>query len=104
MAHATRCPLTFYRDGRRIVLQAAEKLEELRREAERLPAARRREAEPALDHLRGLLNRATARLEAARMAGEDPGRFAQARPGAAAALNELLHELAGMENRLPAAA
>lgn len=103
MAPDLRSPSVFYRDGRRLVLQAGEKLDELRCHAERLPVVQRRDAESALDRLRGLFNRALARVEAVRMAGDDADKLKRAVAGAAVALEELRDGLTGMENRQMAA-
>lgn len=84
------------------VAEAAERLDEMRRWVERQPSARRGEYEPALDHLRGLLNRAKARLERVRMASD--GLADSARSSAAEALDELWENVHDLENRLPRAA
>lgn len=104
MALSSRDTPGFYKDLRRRILAAAEQMETLRAAAERQPLARRREAEGLLDRLRGLLNRALARLEAARMAGDDPWRVQAARLAAQSAAEELFDELTRAEDRLPLAA
>lgn len=109
MALSSRDTPGFYKDLRRRILAAAEQMETLRATAERQPLARRREAEGLLDRLRGLLNRAlarleAARLEAARMAGDDPWRVQAARLAAQSAAEELFDELTRAEDRLPLAA
>ncbi|HRQ83157.1 MAG TPA: hypothetical protein PKZ97_18750 [Azospirillaceae bacterium] len=104
MALSSRVTPGFYQDLRRRIAVAAEQLETLRAVAERLPPARRREAEALLDRLRGLLNRALARLEAARIADNDPWRVQAARSDAQSAAEDLFGELAQAEGRLPLAA
>lgn len=104
MALSSRGTPGFYQDLRRQIAVAAEQLETLRAVAERQPAARRREAETLLDQLRGRLNRALARLEAARIADNDPWRMQAARSDAQSAAEELFDELARAEGRLPLAA
>lgn len=86
------------------IAAAAARLEELRVWAERLPAARRRDFEPALDRLRGLLNRARAQQEGARFVGEDQARISEARAGAQQAVNELLNALTQLEKHIAIAA
>lgn len=86
------------------IAAAATRLEELRVWAERLPAARRRDIEPALDRLRGLLNRARAQQEGARFVGEDQARISEARANARQAVAELLNALAQLEKRIAIAA
>lgn len=104
MALSSRETPGFYKDLRRKISVAAEQMEALRAAAERQPPPRRREAENLLDQLRGLLNRALARLEAARMASDDPWRVNAARLEAQSAAEELFDELSQAENRLPLAA
>ncbi len=104
MAHSSRKGSSFYDDGRLKTAEAAERLEDLRAWAEQSPATRRRDLEPKLDEARGLLNRARARLEAARMAGDDAARIRAARAEATAAVEELSDALTRLENRLPVAA
>lgn len=104
MALSSRETPGFYQDLRRKISAAAEQMEALRAAAERQPPSRRREAENLLDQLRGLLNRALARLEAARMAYDDPWRVNTARLEAQSAVEELFDELSQAENRLPLAA
>lgn len=104
MALSSRGAPGFYQDLRRRIVDAAEQLETLRAVAERQPSARRREAETLLDQLRGRLNRALARLEAARIADNDPWRMQAARSDAQSAAEELFDELARAEGRLPLAA
>lgn len=104
MALSTRATPVFYQDLRRRILSAADQLEQWRAVVERQPPARRRNAELALDELRGRLNRAQARLEAARMAGDDAWRVSAARADAQACADELFDELARLESRLPLAA
>lgn len=104
MALSSRGAPGFYQDLRRQIAVAAGQLETLRAVAERQPPARRREAETLLDQLRGLLNRALARLEAARIADNDPWRVQAARSDAHSAAEELFDELARAEGRLPLAA
>ena len=100
MALSSREKPGFYPEFRRKISAAAERLDALRALAERRPAAQRREAEAQLDQLRGLLNRAAARLEAARMAGDDPMRSIAAQAAAQSAIDELWDELAALESRL----
>jgi hypothetical protein len=104
MAHSSRGGLGFYDDGRLKTAEAAERLEDLRVWAEKSPITRRRDLEPKLDEARGLLNRARARLEAVRMAGDDAARIRAARTAATAAVEELTDALTRLENRLPIAA
>lgn len=84
------------------LLDATRRLEALRSHAERQPAERRVELERTLDRLRGLRNRALARLEDCRLASDDA--WPSMRHQAMAALNELLDGIAEVERRTRRAA
>ena len=104
MAHSSRGAPLFYQDGKRIVQDAAERLDGLRAWAERSPQTRRHGLEQDLDQLRGMLNRARALLEGVRMAGDDAGSIATARATASAAVSDLMDGLERLETQLPIAA
>lgn len=77
------------------------RLDTLRRAVERRPGVRR-ELERALDDARGLHNRALARVEATRQAGEESWPFARAQ--ADQAMAEMQQALDELELRLARAA
>lgn len=88
--------------ARRRIADASRRLDEMRQWVERQPGARRSEYEPTLDRIRGLLNRAKARLERVRMASD--GLVDSARGSAVEALDELCENVHDLESRLPRAA
>ncbi len=84
------------------VLTAADRLDRLRNAVERSGLQAREEMERALDRLRGLSNRATARIEAAHLAADDTWPFARAE--ADQAIEELVRGIDALEDRLKRAA
>ena len=87
---------------RDLLLHAADRLDRLRTQVERWTQGDREELERTLDTLRGLLNRVTARVEAAHLAADDAWPFARA--VADQAIEELMKGLDAVEVRLKRAA
>ncbi len=77
---------------------AADRLEQIRSVVERSNTDSRLDLERALDVARGLRNRGLARIEAARHASDDTQSFA--RTQANQTINELLHAIKELEQRL----
>ena len=82
---------------RDLLAHTGTRLEQLRRLVERGTGDRLNE-ERALDHARGLHNRALARVEAARQSSDDAWPFARAQ--ADQAVNEMLQAVGELENTL----
>lgn len=86
---------------RDLLVNAGDRLEQLRSAAER-SENNRLELERALDHARGLHNRALARVEAARQAADDTWAFAGAQ--ADQAIAEMTRAVAEVDAQLSRAA
>lgn len=71
-------PALFEKECRATLETGARRIEEIRRLVERTSDPQRRQMETELDHLRGLLNRARARLEGLRLVSQDSVAFEQA--------------------------
>ncbi|MBP2229307.1 hypothetical protein [Azospirillum agricola] len=84
--------------SRDLVLHAADRMERLRSTVERAEIEGREMWERTLDSLRGLRNRASGHIEAARRADDDAWPFARAR--ADQAMRELMHALDDIDGRL----
>lgn len=83
---------------RRMVAEAAARIEALRDAAERRPGPHRAAMERALDDLRGRCNRAAARVEAAR--GAPDGAWDVVRGQADSALFHLMNDIDALARRL----
>lgn len=84
--------------SRDLVLHATDRMDRLRSTVERFEINGRETWERTLDSLRGLRNRATARIEAAHLADDDAWPFLRAR--ADQAMTELMRALDDIDHRL----
>ncbi|PWC33250.1 hypothetical protein [Azospirillum sp. TSO35-2] len=84
--------------SRDLVVRATDRMETLRSLVERSDSDGREAWERTLDHLRGLNNRAIARIEAAHLADDDAWPFARSR--ADQAMMDLMHALDEFDGRL----